>query len=178
MRGPVVIAQQLPLRSRRRHQGHLERGAVAVEMAMVLPLLLFVFMGIIDFGRAYSTQIQLSAAAREGVRLASLNTTANTADANYGNSAIQARVRAAAGGVPDPTVVNVAAVPASCPATANSVCVVYCPVPVASGSTATVVVTTQFTWITGIKAMSNFFGSGVFPTPTSIQVTGVMRCSG
>ena len=48
----MVIAQQLPQTSRRRHEGHLDRGAAAVEMALVLPVLLFLLMGIIDFGRA------------------------------------------------------------------------------------------------------------------------------
>ena len=51
-RGQMVIAQQLPQTSRRRHKGHLDRGAAAVEMALVLPVLLFLLMGIIDFGRA------------------------------------------------------------------------------------------------------------------------------
>ena len=46
------MAQQLPQTSRRRHGGHLDRGAVAVEMALVLPVLLFLLVGIIDFGRA------------------------------------------------------------------------------------------------------------------------------
>ena len=174
--------QSLRAASRRQSRGRRDRGAAAVEMAFVLPVLLFLLMGIIDFGHAYSTQIQLSAAAREGVRLASLNTTGvatgTAAENPYGNTAIQARVHAAAGGVPNPTVVNVATVPANCPATADSVCIVYCPVPGVSGSTATVVVTTHFTWITGITAMSSFFGSSAFPTPTSIQVTGVMRCLG
>lgn len=53
-----------------RRLGLRERGAVAVEMAIVLPLLLLVLGGIIDFGRAYFTQIVLANAAREGARAA------------------------------------------------------------------------------------------------------------
>lgn len=49
-------------------QGLRERGAVAVEMAIVLPLLLLILGGIVDFGRAYFTQIVLANAAREGAR--------------------------------------------------------------------------------------------------------------
>jgi Flp pilus assembly protein TadG len=173
-----LIAQQLPQTLSRRRNGHFDRGAAAVEMALVLPVLLFILMGLIDFGRAYNAQIQLSAAAREGVRLASLNTTANTADANYGNTAIENRVHSAAGGVPNFTVVNTAANAASCPVTSNSVCIVYCPASALASDNATVVVISQFTWITGISAMSKFFGSGAFPTPTTLQVTGVMQCTG
>ena len=44
------------------------RGAAAVEFALVLPLLLLLLGGIIDFGFAFNTQISLTHAAREGVR--------------------------------------------------------------------------------------------------------------
>lgn len=46
-----------------------ERGAAAVEFALILPVLLIMLLGIIEFGRAYSTQITLTQAAREGVRV-------------------------------------------------------------------------------------------------------------
>ncbi|MBT8225640.1 MAG: pilus assembly protein [Dactylosporangium sp.] len=47
-----------------------DRGAAAVELALVMPLLLLVLCGIIDFGRMYNTQITLTQAAREGARAA------------------------------------------------------------------------------------------------------------
>lgn len=49
-----------------------ERGAAAVEMALVAPLLIALVFGIIDFSRAFNAEIQLSQAAREGVRLAAI----------------------------------------------------------------------------------------------------------
>lgn len=45
-----------------------DRGAAAVEFALVVPLLLLLVLGIVEFGRAYNIQLQLTAAAREGVR--------------------------------------------------------------------------------------------------------------
>ncbi|MFI7600242.1 TadE family protein [Actinoplanes sp. NPDC049681] len=45
-----------------------DHGAAAVEMALVLPLLLLLLFGIIDFGRALNAQITLTEAAREGAR--------------------------------------------------------------------------------------------------------------
>ncbi|WP_026553245.1 TadE family protein [Arthrobacter sp. H20] len=45
-----------------------ETGAVAVEFALVLPILLLLVFGIVEFGRAYNTQVSLTHAAREGVR--------------------------------------------------------------------------------------------------------------
>lgn len=49
-----------------------ERGAALLETAIVLPLLLFVAVGIIEFGRAYQTWQVLTNAAREGARVAVL----------------------------------------------------------------------------------------------------------
>jgi Flp pilus assembly protein TadG len=45
-----------------------ERGAAAVEMALVLPLLIMLLGGIVDYGRYFWTQVQLTNAAREGAR--------------------------------------------------------------------------------------------------------------
>ena len=66
-----------------------ERGAAAVEFALILPVLLILVGGVIDFGRLYYTQIQLANAARDGVRLAALGATYTTAQ-------IQGRVVTAA----------------------------------------------------------------------------------
>jgi Flp pilus assembly protein TadG len=48
-----------------------ERAAAMVEFAIVLPILLLLVFGIIDFGRALYTLNNLTAAVREGARLAS-----------------------------------------------------------------------------------------------------------
>lgn len=47
---------------------HKEDGAVAVELAFVLPLLLLILIGTMEFGRAFNVQISLTHAAREGAR--------------------------------------------------------------------------------------------------------------
>jgi Flp pilus assembly protein TadG len=51
-----------------------ENGAAAVEMAVVLPVLMFILLGIIEFGFVFNTQIALTQAAREGVRYEALGT--------------------------------------------------------------------------------------------------------
>ena len=48
------------------------RGAAIVEVALTLPLLLLVSVGIFEFGRAYQTWQVLTNAAREGARIAVL----------------------------------------------------------------------------------------------------------
>ncbi len=51
-----------------------DRGAAAVEFALVLPMLLIVVFGIIDFGRMLNAKIVLTQAAREGSRAAAVGT--------------------------------------------------------------------------------------------------------
>src|SRR5439155_18067519 len=59
-------------RTRSRLAPRNERGAVAVEFALIVPILLLLVLGMIDFGRLWFTQVSLSQAAREGARLESL----------------------------------------------------------------------------------------------------------
>lgn len=76
-------------------RGDSDRGAVAVEFALVLPVLVVLVFGIIDFGRLYNAQVTLTQAAREGSRLAALNlpnVAQRTADSSSGlvtSSAVQ-----------------------------------------------------------------------------------------
>jgi Flp pilus assembly protein TadG len=58
------------IRQRGRIRG--ERGAELIEFAFALPLLLFVVLGIIDFGFLFRDCEILTNAAREGARLGSL----------------------------------------------------------------------------------------------------------
>ncbi|MBA3022216.1 TadE/TadG family type IV pilus assembly protein [Propionicimonas sp.] len=53
-----------------------ERGAAAVEFALVLPILVVILLGVIDFGLAMNAQAITANAAREGARTASLGGTA------------------------------------------------------------------------------------------------------
>lgn len=76
-----------------------ERGAELVEFALVLPLLLLLVLGAIEFGRAYFTYNILAKAVRDGARYAATTgaTSSGTLDATaitktknvvvYGNSA-------------------------------------------------------------------------------------------
>jgi Flp pilus assembly protein TadG len=83
-----------------------ERGASAVEFAIIMPLLFLVIAGIVDFGRAFFTEIQLANSAREGARAAVvLPNPPNTGVA----ASITARATAAAPGVVDPAGVTLVA---------------------------------------------------------------------
>jgi Flp pilus assembly protein TadG len=86
-----------------------ERGATAVEFAMILPLLLVLVLGIAEFGRAFQVSGTLSAAAREGVRVMALQND---------QAAARAAVRTAADSL-DPAVsdAQITITPATCPQT-------------------------------------------------------------
>lgn len=65
-----------------------QRGAVAVEFAIVLPVLLTLVLGIMEFGRAYNAQISLTNAAREGVRVMAISNDPAAAKAATMNAAV------------------------------------------------------------------------------------------
>lgn len=67
-----------------------ERGQSMVEMALVLPLLLALVFGIIEFGHIYSTKIEMNNLARQAVRTAVVS---DKADYNTVASNIQTYAR-------------------------------------------------------------------------------------
>ncbi len=52
-----------------------EKGQSMVEIALTMPLLLLILMGILDLGRAYFTFVALSDAAAEGATFAAIHPT-------------------------------------------------------------------------------------------------------
>jgi Flp pilus assembly protein TadG len=50
-----------------------ERGAAAVEFALIMPVLIVMLFGIIEFARMWNAKQTLTDAAREGARIAAVN---------------------------------------------------------------------------------------------------------
>lgn len=65
-----------------------EQGAVAVEFALLLPVLLLLVLGVMEFGRAYNTQISLTHASREGVRVMAISNNTAAAKTAARNAAV------------------------------------------------------------------------------------------
>ena len=76
----------------RHRDSHRARAAAIVEFAVVLPLLLMILFGIIEYGYVFMVRLTVEHAAREGGRVASLSTstpadvTARVAQAMHGLS--------------------------------------------------------------------------------------------
>ncbi|MGI9597462.1 MAG: TadE/TadG family type IV pilus assembly protein [Acidimicrobiales bacterium] len=80
-----------------------DRGAGLAEFALVVPVLLMILFGIIEFGIGFSRSQAVEAAAREGGRLASLSSTTMTE--------VKDRVDFTLGGVPFDSPPQVSMVP-------------------------------------------------------------------
>jgi Flp pilus assembly protein TadG len=139
----------MPIMGRRRHGMASDRGAAAVEFALLLPLILLIVFGIIDFGRALNAQVTITQAAREGSRLTALN-----------QPNVTARTQAAATGLSGVGVTVVSACPPGSGPTAN----------------ADVKVTYTFTFITPIGAIAKLFGGAGLGSSLSLKAEGVMPC--
>lgn len=131
-----------------------EIGAVAVEMALVLPFLIVLLCGIVDFGLAFQTKLTLAHSAREGVRVWALTQDAAAAEDRAKSSATGLRERNARFSVDTP---------AAC----------------SYGSMATYVVHYEFGYITPLsELMALLPGNSALQDPVSMSATGVMRCGG
>ena len=139
----------------RSRPGVQDRGATAVEFALLLPLLLLIVFGIIDFGRALNAQVTLTQAAREGARLASL--------AGATQTTVQSRAVTAATGLG---------------LAASNVTVVHLCVSGdgAAGYNGVVQVSLPFSFITPVGAIAGMFGGSGFGSPITLTAQGVMPC--
>jgi len=54
---------------------HSKKGQALVEMAFVLPILILLIMGIVEFGRILNSYLIITNASREGARYASIQST-------------------------------------------------------------------------------------------------------
>jgi Flp pilus assembly protein TadG len=124
-----------------------DRGAAAVEFALVLPMLLILIFGIIDFGRMLNAQITLTEAAREGARASVLGTDP------------KARVGSLTSGLGAVTTTTAA-----------------CPAKPAPADTTTVTVTYSFQFATPVGLLAPLLGGTSYGGPITLKSTGVMPC--
>jgi Flp pilus assembly protein TadG len=128
-----------------------DRGSVAVEFALLLPILLLLVFGVVDFGRAISAQITLTQAAREGARLAALGQPSTT---------VVSRAQSAATGL-SPVTVTVTST---------------CPVNAGAGVDAVVQTSYAFSFVTPVGAIAAMFGGVSYGSSLTLTAQGEMPC--
>lgn len=131
-----------------------EKGAVAVEFALILPIFLVLVLGIFEFGRAFNIQVSLSEAAREAARYAAIQ----YADEDYSDEDAQ---NAGVSAAPSVALVQ------------DDVALTYDDGACSPGDNVTATVTFNTTYLTGLPGLI----PGM-PTDLSISSRGVMRCGG
>lgn len=134
--------------TRRRAVLGQENGAAALEFALILPLLVMLVMGIVEFSRAYNTKEALQYAVREGARELALHGSANVV------AVVQDRAKplGTRAGEPAVSVTIVASCPAGAPATSPGR------------------VTASYPWTYNIP----LWGTNT----KTLSATGAMRCNG
>jgi Flp pilus assembly protein TadG len=147
----------VPLRTRIHRLRHSERGVEFIEMALVLPLLLLVVLGIAEFGLLFQQYEVITNAAREGARIAVLPDYTAADARNRATAYVTQSIAGGAGGTPTVTV--------GAPVTVD----------LGGGHTMTTVTVTvtyphPFTFLSGI---ATYFGS-TFGTAT-LTATSTMR---
>jgi Flp pilus assembly protein TadG len=146
-----------------------QRGAVIVEFALIVPMLLLIVFGIMDFGYMLNRTTIVSNASRDGARTASL-------DGGYDDICTTVKSELSDSGIAVPTACNVTTgstiIKIDCKNVDNTPCnatsTTYDTLAV-SGATAIVTITYTYTYITPL--IGQLFGSTeVFTQTTQMRV--------
>ena len=131
------------------HGRKAQRGTALIEFTLVLPMLLVMTVAAVDFGRAFFVKNVVSQAAREGVRLRAVTSSADSA-----------MVRSRVLQVANAANVTISQLAINGPDAARQV---------------SVTVTAEFNWI--FPGVFNLFGAN-FTNPMSLTGEAVMRNEG
>jgi Flp pilus assembly protein TadG len=126
-----------------------EKGAVAVEFALVLPIFLALIFGIVEYGRAFSIQVSMAQGAREAARYTAIH----YKDAGFLAAAKQKAIDAAHIADLQPGEITIS----TCGPNLDAV----------------VLITANTAYLTGLPTLLPFL-----PDFMSISAKGVMRCGG
>ena len=139
-----------------------DSGAAAVEFALILPLLLILIIGLIDFGRMGFTQVSVTSASREGARYSSL----------YSSGLSSAQLVSDFVQTSSPLTAKVSQLDSAGVLTVtSSMCS-----STQSGENTSVVVSTNFKWLLPVNLIAIVNPSANWINDFTISSTGVMRC--
>ena len=139
-----------------------ERGAEAVEFALVVPVFLLLVFGVVDFGYMINQDTMVNNASREGARYGALDPSSATLITN---------VVMQDAGTLDPSRITVSVTclnPPVPPSSTGTLCAGVFPANATSGGTVIVTVNYQHSWITPV-------GSTIKPGGMTLTRTTEMR---
>lgn len=139
-----------------------ESGANAVEFALILPLLLLLIFGLVDFARMGFVQLSVTSASREGARVSSLYST-GIADTTQLVSFVRQ------------TAPQSARISQMSSTGTLSVNVTACSATLEAENTS-VQVSTPFTWLLPVNLVKLVAPNSTLVTNFIISSTGTMRC--
>jgi Flp pilus assembly protein TadG len=134
----------------RRFNKRSEKGAAALEFAIIVPVLLLLVLGLIDIGRLLLVNMSLLSAAQQGARVSAMT-------ANIPDSSLVSTVRSS---VPD-AIVRLSVL-GNCTSPVLGTCVLPSATSKCAGTntgTTTVVASISFYWITPIELIWRFADS-------------------
>lgn len=137
------------------------KGAVAVEAAIVIPILLVLTLAIVDFGRYYFTGITMKQATAEAARAVALRQTPT-----YVATVIDTSL----GGVPQMSMADMSAV-------ASAPYIVYCPISSTTTNMAKVEIQLEFVWLTPLGFLAGAATSGWTGANTIITISSEAVCA-
>ncbi len=157
-----------------------ERAQSLVEFAFVVPMLLILMFGIIDFGMGLRAYISVASATREGARYASVGNPPGTfASGGSGqcngttNTSTVGKVCATINGLNLVNVTNVKV--ETCDTASPPVCVTATSANMLSGKSVRVTADYQYHYITPVKSLINFMSGGTLTDYLPISSTTDMR---
>ena len=143
------------------HRLRCSRGQSLVELSLILPILMILVFGILDFGLGLRSYISLSNAVREGARYASVGNPVGIESDCDGttNDTVYGRICVATGGLDvtelDPDV--------------------SFPQGVAPGNSVVVSADYTYHFVTPIGDLIGFFSGGTFPSSIDLSSSADMR---
>ena len=157
-----------------------DKAQSLVEFALIVPMLLILVFGIIDFGLGLRAYISVASATREGARYASVGnppgtfSTGGSGECNGTTSTTT--VGRVCGTINGLNLVNVQNVKVeTCDTASPPVCVVASSANMLSGKSVRVTADYRYHYITPVKSLINFISAGALTDYLTISSTTDMR---
>jgi Flp pilus assembly protein TadG len=139
-----------------------DSGATIVEFALVLPLLLILIIGLIDFGRMGFVEVSITSASREGARLSSFYP-----DGTVSQQDVDTLVESSAPGAASTAQLNGGG--------SLTVAIVRCSSTISSENTS-VTVSTNFSWLLPLDIVKIVSPGSTLGQGITLSSTSAMRC--